>query len=86
MCSRLQKRYQNQRTDRKIKDAMRRRKQGSNESFDDFLNAILAFTDFLREPSSDSEITVEVRYNLRWQLQHELLHVDTSDLASLRRE
>lgn len=65
---------------------MRRRKQGSNESFDDFLDAMLAIADSLREPMSDSEIAVKVRYNLRSELQHGLLHVDTSDLASLRRE
>lgn len=86
LCSRLQERYQDQRTDRDIKDAMRRRKQGSSESFDDFLDAMLTIADSLREPMSDSEIAVEVRNNLRSELQHELLHVDTSDLASLRRE
>lgn len=86
LCSRLQERYQDQRTDRDIKDAMRRRKQGSNESFDEFLDAMLSIADSLREPMSDSEIAVEVRYNLRAELQHELLHIDTSDLASLRRE
>ena len=86
LCSRLQERYQDQRTDRDIKNAMRRRKQGSNESFDDFLDAILTIADSLREPMSDSELTTEIRHNLRSELLHELLHIDTPDLATLRKE
>lgn len=61
---------------------MRRRKQVKNESFDDLLNDMLNVADYLR----DSEVAVEARYNFRSELQHKLLHGDSSDLPSLRRE
>lgn len=65
---------------------MRRRKQVSNESLDDLLNDMLNVADYLQDLMSVSEIAVEGRYNFRSKLQHKLLHVDSSDLASLRRE
>ncbi|EDX03612.1 GD23229 [Drosophila simulans] len=40
----------------------------------------------LREPMQDSEITVEVRHNLKPEIKHELLHIDTPNLATLRKE
>lgn len=47
---------------------------------------MIAITDALREPLSDKEIVTEVRYNLRTELYHELLHVDTPSVSALRRE
>lgn len=86
LCSRLQERYQDQRSDREIKAAMRRRKQGSNESFDDFLDAMLSIADSLREPMQDGDVTIEVRENLKSELKLDLLHIETPDLATLRKE
>jgi len=65
---------------------MRRRKQGSTENFDDFLDAMLSIADSLSEPMQDSEITVEVRHNLKPEIKLELLHIDTPNLATLRKE
>jgi len=64
-----------QRTDRDIKNALRRRKQGTTESFDEFLDAMLMIAKALREPLSESDITTEVRYNLQPELKHEPLPV-----------
>jgi len=64
---------------------MRRRKQGSNESFDDFLDAMLIIANSLREPMHDSELASEVRHNLKPDLKLELLHVDTPSLEALRK-
>lgn len=86
LCRRLKERYQDQRSDREIKIAMRRRKEGSTENFDDFLDAMLSIADSLSEPMQDSEITVEVRHNLKPEIKHELLHIDTPNLATLRKE
>lgn len=86
LCNRLRERYQDQRTDRDIKNTMRRRKQGSNESFDEFLDAMLAIADSLREPMSETDIIIEIRHNLKPELKHELLHIDTPNLAILRKE
>jgi len=60
MCER----YQYQRTDRDIKDAMRRRKQGANENFDYFLDATLFKAVLLTEPLGESEMITEVGHNL----------------------
>lgn len=86
LCRRLKERYQDQRSDLEIKSFMRRRRQRPNESFDEFLDAILAIADSLREPMGDVDIVAEVRHNLNEELKHELLHIDTPDLASLRKE
>jgi len=49
LCRRLKEKYSAQRSDRDIKSVMRRRKEGSNESFDDFLDAMLIKANSLRE-------------------------------------
>jgi len=86
LCNKLRERYQDQRTDRDIKQVMRHRKQGSNESFDEFLDAMVAIADSLRDPMSEADIITEVRHNLKSELRHELLHVDIPSLAILRKE
>jgi len=53
---------------------MRRRKQGSNESFDVFLDAMLIIANSLREPMHDSELASEVRHSLKPDLKLQLLH------------
>nr|XP_036678547.1 uncharacterized protein LOC118879741 [Drosophila suzukii]XP_036678548.1 uncharacterized protein LOC118879741 [Drosophila suzukii] len=85
LCRRLKERYSDQRSDREIKSATRRRKQGSNESFDDFLDAMLIIANSLREPMHDRELASEVRHNLKPDLKLELLHVDTPSLEALRK-
>jgi len=59
---------------------MRRRKQGSNESFDDFLDAMLLIANSLRERMHDSEVSHRGSQNLKPDLKLELLHADTPSL------
>jgi len=44
---------------------MRRRKQSSNESFDDFFDAMLIIANPHRGPMHDSKLASEVRHNLK---------------------
>ncbi len=78
LCSRLRKRYKDQRSDQVIIAAMRRRRQGNSECFDDFLDSILAIADTLSEPISDSELAQTIRNNLRSDLGHDLLQQSKS--------
>ncbi|XP_017058293.2 uncharacterized protein LOC108099331 [Drosophila ficusphila] len=86
LCRHLRERYQDQRSDREIRNIMRRRKQGHNESFDEFVDAMLLIADSLQEPMHDADLTAEVRHNLKQELKLELLHLETPILASLRKE
>ncbi|XP_050746291.1 uncharacterized protein LOC127012109 [Drosophila biarmipes] len=79
LCRHLKERYSDQRSDREIKSVMRRRKQGSNETFDEFLDAMLIIANSLREPMPDSELTSDLKPDLKL----ELLHADTPTLESL---
>jgi len=56
LCRRLKEWHSDQRSDREIKDIMLRGNQGSNESFDDFLDAMLIIANSLQEPMHDCEI------------------------------
>ncbi|XP_044573862.1 uncharacterized protein LOC123258005 [Drosophila ananassae] len=85
LCSRLRERYKDQRSDQDIRAAMRRRRQGNSECFDDFLDSILAIADALSEPISDSELAQTIRNNLRSDQGHDLLHIETPTIAALRK-
>ncbi len=85
LCSWLKERYKDQRSDQDIRAAMRRRRQGNSECFDDFLDSILAIADALSEPISDSELAQTIRNNLRSDLGHDLLHIETPTIAALRK-
>lgn len=47
---------------------------------------MLGIANALRKPLSVFEVTVDVQHNLRSELKHELLHIPTSTMASLRTE
>lgn len=73
-------------TDSEIRDDIRRRKQRPNETFDDFLDAVMTMCDRLRCQMSDSELVETLTRNLKSDSRHELLHLQIEDIASLRRE
>lgn len=86
ICEALRHQFNDTTPDFDIKDGMRRRKQTPTESFDDFLDAVLHIGDKLRVPIDEAELVEIVLRKLRTDLRYELLHLNISDINTLRKE
>lgn len=82
----LRRQYKSVYSDFDIRDDIRRRFQKQNESFDEFLDSIMAIANKLRTPMSERELCETVLRNLKAEIRHELLHVDISQISQLRYE
>lgn len=85
LCGALKRQYKDYYTDFDIKDEILRRKQKSNENFDEFYDAIIVLCDRLRTSISDFELCEIIQRNLRPEVRHGLLHVEITGVAQLRR-
>ncbi|XP_065361991.1 uncharacterized protein LOC135955566 [Calliphora vicina] len=86
ICDALRRQFKDTTTDYDIKDDMRRRKQKINENFDTFLESMMYLSDRLRIPIGETELVEIIIRNLKADLRHELLHLNISDLSTLRKE
>lgn len=84
MCRALREQYQDSRTDIDIRELIRERKQKPNESFDSFYDSIVALTDRLQTPLSDTDLVEILRRNLLPEIQHEILNLEIRSLQFLR--
>lgn len=73
------------RSDAEIIDSMKSRKQGPSESFDSFKNAVLKISESLSIPISDAELLRILETGLRPRIRQQLLHIDITSLAQLRK-
>lgn len=85
LCQALRTNFQQHKSDFEIKEAIRARKQGPTECFDDFRNAILRTAEALQTPLSEMELVEIMQHNLRPRIRHQLLFVPVNSLAELRR-
>lgn len=85
LSSSLKREYKDFDSDFDIKEDIRRRRQRFNESFEEFHDAILVLTDKLSSPMSDEELCETMIRNLKSEIRHELLHLDISHVADLRK-
>lgn len=86
LTSALHKQYKADYTDFDILDDIRRRKQRSNETIDDYLDAISTLTDKLNSPISDRDLCETLLHNLKTEIRNELLHLKINSVSELRRE
>lgn len=81
----LKREYREFDSDFDIKEDIRRRKQRYNETFEEFHDAIIVLTDKLSSSMTDEELCEAMIRNLKPEIRHELLHLDISQVAGLRR-
>ncbi|XP_036347766.1 uncharacterized protein LOC118757134 [Rhagoletis pomonella] len=85
LCEALRTNFQQHKTAFEIKEMVRSRKQGQNESFDDFRNAVLKLAEPLQSLFSELELMEILQHNLRPRIRQQLLYVQINSLAELRR-
>lgn len=82
----LRRQYKSDYSDFDIRDDIRRRKQKSNETFDEYLDSVVAIMDKLKTPMTDEELCETVLRNLKPEIRLELLHIEIKQISQLRRE
>lgn len=82
----LRKQYKTDYNDFDILEDIRKRKQKSSESFDEYFEFISAMLDGLKTPISDIDLVETILRNLKLEIRHELLHLNISNVCELRRE
>lgn len=85
LCVALQRQYNDNLSDGEIRDLIMNRKQGFNESFDDFYADILRLCDRLRTPMTESDLVDTIRKCIRPHIRKELLYFDINSISHLRR-
>jgi len=83
-CQQLSEEYGDRRTDFKIREFIRNRKQRDKERFDSYYNDVLHLVDKLSNPLSNAELIDILRNNLRPELQRSILFVPTPSVGQLR--
>lgn len=86
LCAALRKEYSLGKSDTDIKESMRARKQGINESFDEYKNAILKIAEELKRPISEEELVEIVQRGLRPRVRQQLLYVPINGSMSALRQ
>lgn len=82
----LRNEYKSNYTNYDVLEDIRRRKQRSNETFDEYFEAISELTDRLKTPLSDGELCETMLRNIKHEIRHELLHLDIRSVSQLRKE
>lgn len=86
LTSALKRQYKVDYKDFDVLDDIRKRRQNSNENFDEYLDVISSMTDKLKNPISDMDLCEVLVRNLKTEIRHELLHLDITSVANLRCE
>lgn len=82
----LKAHYKDDYSDYDILDDIRKRKQRTAESIDEFLETVSTMADRLKNPMSEVDLCETVIRNLRPEVRHELLYLDINSLSKLRKE
>jgi len=77
--------FSDHQSDTDVKELMRTRKQGPNETFDDFRNSIYKIAEGLQVPMPDQEMAELLLRGLRPRLRQQLVFHKVSSTAELRR-
>lgn len=85
LCEALRTNFEQHRSDIDIKEDMRARRQTPSESFDDYKNAIYKIAEDLSTPLREQEIVDILQRGLRPKIRQQLLYVNISSVADLRR-
>lgn len=85
LCDALKRQYKDYNTDFDIRDDILRRKQRHNETFDEFYDAVMVLCDRLHTQISEHELCETLQRNLRPEVRHEILHLEITRIAQLRR-
>lgn len=86
LTSALRVQYKSDYKDFDILEDIRRRRQKSTETFDEYVDIISSMADKLRNPMSDRDFCETILRNLKPEIRLELLHLDISNVSQLRRE
>lgn len=82
----LKNEYKVDYTDFDMLEDIRRRRQKPNETFDEYFEAISTLTDRLKFPLSDGDLCETMLRNLKYEIRHELLHLEIHSVSQLRKE
>ncbi|KAI8115026.1 RING-H2 finger protein ATL30 [Lucilia cuprina] len=85
LCRAMKTHFSDHLCDLDIIELMRDRKQGVQESFDDFYHSILQLSDRLKYPLSEQDMTEILRRNLKPQIRKELFYLQINNVSFLRR-
>jgi len=85
LCDALKINFGSFRSDTEIIEFMKNRKQGPTETYDSYKNAVLKISESLDRPISDNELLRILETGLRPRIRQQLLHIDITSLAQLRK-
>jgi len=83
-CQEISEEFRDRRSDFRIRELIRNRKQKEKEKFDVYYNGVLQLVDRLSGPLPNAELIEILRNNLRPELQRGILYVPTSTVGHLR--
>ena len=83
-CTQLSEEFRDRRSDFRIRELIRNRKQKEKEKFDTYYNEVLLLVDRLAQPLPIPELVEILRNNLRPELQRGILYVPTPSVGQLR--
>lgn len=84
LCFAFRRQFRDTRTDVDIRELIRDRKQKENENFDSFYDAVVQLTDSLDCPLGEKALVEILRRNLRPEIRHEILNIQTDSISRLR--
>lgn len=85
LCEALRTNFEEYRTDTEIKEDMRNRKQGPNESFGEYKSVIFKMAESLHTPLREEEMVEILQRGLRPRIRQQLLYVPIDSVAQLRK-
>lgn len=86
LCDALKRQFKDFYTDSMLNKEIRQRSQKPSESFDDFLDSVISLCDRLKSPLDEDELCEIIIGNLKSDLRHELIHLEITTIARLRKE
>ncbi|XP_030382988.1 uncharacterized protein LOC115630524 [Scaptodrosophila lebanonensis] len=84
LCMALRKQFRDTRSDVDIRELIRNRKQKEKENFDGFYDAVVQLVDRLEQTLDETTLVEILRRNLRPEVQHEILNIETRSVSKLR--
>ena len=84
LCVSLRANYGTFQSDSYVKDILRQRKQGPQESFDDYRSAIMKFCEGLRTPLSEQELIEIISKGLTSNIRLQILYLPITSMAHLK--
>lgn len=85
LCDALRTAFAEYRTDSEIKNSMRARKQGPNESFDEYKSAVLRISESLQDPCSERELCEILMSGVKPRIRQQIVYFPIRTVSELRR-